>query len=417
MSLLIGACSQHRSEPGLFGRQQPVPAPTVSGTPARSGSGADGGRGVGPDLPVLGERIWVSGDGTATPFRIALHSLRRIAGGTVLDWSITALPRVGLELGTQLSDAVGVGPAGDPLGFRLIDTAAGRVYGPLTGRSGNDCLCTVPGTRMEAGRTLVQQLVFPALPADVHVVAVDIPSVALFTGVPLPDPGQVVRALHRVDLGRPPDVDEVSHWTPAFSYGPTGQRLRLGIVSVDASRDATSVVWSIQSLSAGPGLDAGGTLPITAAADAGTNHRVASGLRLAASAADARVGRPVGVWREWTGDHRSPGRCLCTDLGGWTGRLTPPGRSVTVVSNFPALPRRAGRVDAIFPGLVRIDRIAVRRPGGAESAHVGYLPDGSSHWSSGVPYEVLGWPVEAWPTPRPDASMLPFFDVSVGRLR
>lgn len=418
ISLLIGACSQPRSEPGLFGRQPPVRAPTVSAAPGPSGSGADGGRGVDPDLPVLGERIWVSGDGTASPFRIALHGLRRMAGGTVLDWSITPLPRAGLEPGTQLQDTVGVGPAGDPLAFRLIDTARGQVYGPLTGRDGNDCLCTVPGTRLQAGQTLVQQLLFPALPADLHAVAVDIPSVALFTGVPLPDRGQVVRAVHRVDLARPPDVDEVSRWTPAFTYGPTGQRFRLGIISVDASSDTTSVVWSIESLSAGPGLEARGAMPITAAVDGAAGRSVASGLRLAVSAAGrVRAGRPVGVWRAQIGAGRSAGDCLCTELRGWTGGMVRAGRSVTVVSNVPALPLQADRVDAVFAGLARLDRIAVRRPGGAESAYTGYLPDGSRHWSSTAPYEILGWPVDAWPTPRPDASIVRFFDVSVSRLR
>jgi hypothetical protein len=420
VSLLIAACSHPTSEPGLFGRHQP--SPTASGSAGRSGRSADGGRLINPDLPVLGERIWFSGEGGAVPFRIGLHGLRRVPGGTVLDWSITPLPRVGLEPGEQLPDTVGVGPAGDPLAFRLIDTGGDRVYGPLTGRNGSDCLCTVPGSRLEVGQTLIQQLVFPALPSAVHAVAVDIPSVALFTGVPLPDPGQVVRAVQPVDLARPPDVDAVSRWTPAFSYRPTGQRFRIGIISVNASSDATSVVWSVQSLSPGAGLERPGGPPITAAADAAADRSVASGLQLAVSASGrVRAGRPLAVWRDRIAGDRSAGRsdgaCLCTDLRGWTGGMTGAGRSVTVVSDLPALPLHAERVDVILPGLPRIPRVPVQRPGGAEAGYGGFIADHGAHWSSAAPYQVLGWPVDLWPTPRPDTSMLQFFDVSVGRLR
>jgi hypothetical protein len=417
-ALVITGCSHAAQEPGLFGHSTPTPSPDAPDTSTgRAGVPQDGV--INPDLPVLGERIWVSGDGAAVPFRIAVHGLRRIAGGTILDWSITPLPRVGLDPGQQLPDHVGLGPAGDPLSFRLIDTLAGRVYRPLIGKGRDDCLRTVPGSRLEIGQTLVQQLAFPAMPAGIHPVAVDIPSVALFTGVPLPDPGRLVRAVQPVDLARAPDVTDVIRWTPEFAYRPAGgQRFRIGIMSVDATSDATSVVWSIWSLTDGDGLEPTGAPPITDTLDSAAELSTASALRIAVSADGAvPAGRPQAAWREKAAGDRSTGRCLCTDLRGWAAGMTTARRSVTVVTNLPPLPLHAERVDAIFPDLARIDRIDVGRPGGAGSSYGGFIADTGDHWGSSAPYQVLGWPVEVWPTPRPDASMVRFFDTSVGRLR
>jgi hypothetical protein len=50
-----------------------------------------------PDLPVVGEVMWTSADGLDIAVRIAVHAVRRVTGGTVLDWSVTPLHGPGLH--------------------------------------------------------------------------------------------------------------------------------------------------------------------------------------------------------------------------------------------------------------------------------------------------------------------------------
>src|SRR3712207_3808483 len=83
LAALLGACSYADDEPGLFGRT-PAAAPSGTEDPGQT-----------PDstapVPVLGEATWTSVEPPGIPIRIAVHGVRRVRGGTVLDWSITAL--------------------------------------------------------------------------------------------------------------------------------------------------------------------------------------------------------------------------------------------------------------------------------------------------------------------------------------
>jgi hypothetical protein len=85
---LITGCSYNRAEPGHFGRsitRETTAPPIRSVTPDKSVQTPN------PDLPVIGEATWTSADGLDITMRLAVHAVRRVPGGTVLDWSVTPL--------------------------------------------------------------------------------------------------------------------------------------------------------------------------------------------------------------------------------------------------------------------------------------------------------------------------------------
>ena len=55
-----------------------------------------------PRLPVMGERVWTTGEGLRVVVRLAVHAVRRIEGATVLDWSITPISAPRLQSGEML---------------------------------------------------------------------------------------------------------------------------------------------------------------------------------------------------------------------------------------------------------------------------------------------------------------------------
>ncbi|SDS37658.1 hypothetical protein SAMN04489812_1725 [Microlunatus soli] len=356
--IVIAGCSQPEREPGLFGRDTPPPSPTIAAS-APTTSPRPHPQVVNPRLPVLGERVWTTGDGSRISFRIAVHGLRRISGGTVLDWSITPLPSAGLRPGDAVPETVDLAAASDPRTFRVIDTDARQVYRPLVDPEGRHCLCTADHPlRVEV--TSVRQVTFPELP-DPNGAApfdVDIPSVALFTGIWAPAPGFAVAADRGTDLSGPAHADSVIHWTRSFRYGPSrsGQLMRIGIIGVTTSPGSTSMVWSIWTISSGSGLSAGRAGPVTADTDSRTGRDVASGPRLRYSTS-SRHHRTLSPWREGGRD----GPCLCSDLGGWTAGMATARRSITVITNLPALPAGVTSVDVLFPGLQAVRRVEVTR--------------------------------------------------------
>jgi hypothetical protein len=91
---LIAGCSYGRAEPGLFDR--PVTHQTTA-PPLRPVTPDEASQVPNPDLPVVGEAIWTSIDGLGITVRIAVHGVRRVSGGTVLDWSVTPLHGQGLH--------------------------------------------------------------------------------------------------------------------------------------------------------------------------------------------------------------------------------------------------------------------------------------------------------------------------------
>ena len=162
LTLLLGACGYSDDEPGLFGRA-PASVPQAGESPAET-----------PDstaaVPVLGEATWNSVDPPDIPIRIAVHGVRRVPGGTVLDWSITALSGPGGRPGEPIPGGLRLNLQ-EPRDVVLVDAAAGRVYRPLVSRDGSgNCLCS-PARLVEDDLALdVPRLVQGRLPgaSEVH---------------------------------------------------------------------------------------------------------------------------------------------------------------------------------------------------------------------------------------------------------
>src|SRR4029450_5770373 len=128
---LITGCSYDRAEPGLFGRaitRETTAPPIRPVTPDESGQGPN------PDPPVVGEAVWTSADGLDITMRIAVHAVRRVAGGTVLDWSVTPLHGPGLPPNDPVPRRVDLGLTRPGEGYPnilLVDASRSRVYRPL----------------------------------------------------------------------------------------------------------------------------------------------------------------------------------------------------------------------------------------------------------------------------------------------
>jgi hypothetical protein len=58
---------------------------------------------------VVGEATWTSADGLDITMRLAVHAVRRVPGGTVLDWPVTPLHGRGLGPNDPLPPTVNLG--------------------------------------------------------------------------------------------------------------------------------------------------------------------------------------------------------------------------------------------------------------------------------------------------------------------
>src|ERR671916_892207 len=185
LALLTG-CTYADREPGLFGR-------TPAAGPSSTGSTAEG-----PDstatIPVLGDATWTTVDPPGIPIRIAIHGVRRVPGGTVLDWSVTALSGPGGAPGEAIAGGLRLN-LDEPRDVVLVDAPAGQVYRPLLSRDGsNRCLCAPAhlaqdDLALDVPRLL--QVAYPALPASTRVIDVSIAPVPVFSRVPVTAIGEV----------------------------------------------------------------------------------------------------------------------------------------------------------------------------------------------------------------------------------
>lgn len=137
----LASCTYGDSELGVFGRDQPTPSaiPDQSLPPLQP---------TNPNLPVLGDYVWTSGDGLGVTVRIAVHAVRRIPGATVLDFSVTPVAAPGLRTGDPVPSSLNLGLSRQGEGngnVFLLDGRTVAVYRPLIARAENRlqaCLCT-----------------------------------------------------------------------------------------------------------------------------------------------------------------------------------------------------------------------------------------------------------------------------------
>ena len=257
----LAGCTYNPQEPGLFGRETapPTAAPaSVSETPTETPP--PGNR----ELPVVGEAVWTSGDGLDITVRLAVHAVRRMPHATVLDWSVTPLsgPNLGANDAVPSSLNLGLSRFGEGnTNVFLLDSHARRLYRPLTHRGPGlqSCLCTpvwLVQRELRIGHTTLLQTAYPPLPDDVFTLDVDIATVPIFSRVPVTPAGMVPVVGNATDLTRPVDRAAAAASTPVFTYRPGHQRFIITIDTVYVSSSFTSILWSIQSVDGGSGLEA-----------------------------------------------------------------------------------------------------------------------------------------------------------------
>jgi hypothetical protein len=397
-------CGYENREPGLFGRDDatppsrlpndrnfPAPSPLPSGNPS---------------LPVVGESTWTSADGLDVQVRIAVHAVRRVAGGTVLDWSLTPISAANLRPGDSVPESLDLGLTRDGrTSAVLIDFESRSVYRPLSDASDGPCLCTpieFVQRRLRVGVTTLLQTAYPEVPAGRRTVDVSIATVPPFWRVPITPAGRVPLADRPTDLTRPADgeVADMSRAEPSkmFRYGE--QVFRVAAVRVVASSTFTSVEWVIVSITGGDGVDRASTPPFArtgATTSAAANPVAASGPRLRPNGSDAVFQARLVTDRLQSA---TADECLCTDLRGWAAVLRRPDKVATVVTNYPALPPGTSRAEVLFAGLAPIEVLVTAAPDAARRT-ADSAPATSRFWPSrrGVPRP--GWEPREWPTPVP----------------
>lgn len=418
----LAGCTYSAQEPGLFGRG---PDPSVG--PSSRGDDRAGIRRGNPDLPVVGEAEWISGDGLEVQVRIAVHAVRRIAGGTVLDWSVTPLGGPGLAPGDPVPPSLNLGLSRSSEGsvnVFLVDPDAGAVYRPVTERtsSGVDtCLCSpvwVAQRQLQIGVTRLLQITYPTLPADLAAIDVDIATVPLFWHVPVTAPGLVPQATSSTDLSRNAKTSSIGRSTPVFSYPNGRQRFVISVDQVLVSRSFTSVRWSIRSVTAGNGLRLATEPPFTDPdldPVTGYDPTSASGPQVVVSGGKAAKALHA---RLMTSRLRglSGLECLCSELGLWADALTAPRQQVSVVTNLAALPRDVELVDVILPRVATLRGIPVTQALDGMLRSAGAMARPTGTWSYVADHPPLGWSVDQWPTPLPSSRQLKSHHATVDTL-
>jgi hypothetical protein len=415
--LLLSACTYDADEPGLF----PTPRPRAEST-AVPGGGRFKPQPTNPELPVAGERLWVSGfSQLPITIRIAVHAVRRIDRATVLDWSITPIAAPGFEFGDSLPGTeLGLEPATRPSpAMSLLDPAADLAYQPLAHRSRvefNHCLC-VPLLRLQPnlriGETRLLQTAFPPLLPSLAFVDVNIFTVAPIRHVPVSPVGTAPVARRPTDLARPGELvpavgDNLDFSNPVKS----DQRQRIQVTRVLVAPGRATLEWTLTSLDGQPRnrvLDY--QTPVASTPPDGVqlvNFSPASGPVL-------RVGkthRSV-LWSRTRRNNRTAYECQCTEIGLWAAGLQEPAVTVGLVTNFPALPAGVRTVDVEFPGFGIIRAVPMAEVEDA-AANVGPpTPVETGQWTYTTEDPPYGWPTSEWPTDTPDTSELAAYESPV----
>ena len=409
--LALAGCTYSTQEPGLFPNPEPeAPSPTRGRfLPQKTN----------PKLPVAGERIWVSGGEVALTMRIAVHAVRRVEGATVLDWSVTPVAAPGFDFGDSLPGTeLGLGrPAGrsDP-GIFLLDPMGNQAYLPLTHESRrqfNHCLCTalyVLQGQLRVGETRLLQITFPALPDATEFVDVSMATLTPFVHVPVSPVGTAPVASRPTDLAREAEAPKPLAQRIEFRNPIQSRQLqRIQVNRVTEAAGRATLEWTLSSVTdqfSNRILEYGPPVAAPRPADVYLmNASPASGPVLLVPA----PGSVKRVTSSWVATERNgvPGyECLCTELGLWSSGLREAGRSVTLVTNYPALPPRTRSVDVDLPGFGTIKKVPVtvvedsaRLLRDPEPAKIGL-------WTYSVEDPPHGWPTADWPTDTPDPAQL-----------
>lgn len=419
VAALVVGCSYADSEPGLFGSRSPTPGTDFPAPDQGPPAGTD------PDLPVVGDTVWTSSEGLGLTSRIAVHAVRRIAGATVLDYSVTPLSAPGLAWGEKVPATVDFGlgrTAGGDVNALLLDPAARRALRPLQHRSRGEfqhCLCTplwVAQLDLRIGATRLLQLAFPALPAGTRQVDVSLATLPVFTGVPVTPLGQVPTATVPTDLQRPPE--DPAPLAPPFPVrpGPDGpQRLQtIRIDAIEAGPRTTSLRWTVRSLSdvgKGDAFPAGPPMTMARPGPAPFNPSTASGPQL-------RVGdRTLSALQvSFTTNGRERTECVCTAFGIWASDLRQAGGRASVTTVFPALPAGTRTVDVVLPTVTTIWRLPVTAVADGAARSGPPRPGPRQRWRYQIDQPPPGWPTDRWPTPLPDPAQLADYESLVGRV-
>jgi hypothetical protein len=387
----VSGCSYGAEEPGLF-----APRPTNQETPSRP---LPPRARAGVLLPVAGDAVWTLRVRSPLQIRVAVHAVRRVDGGTVLDWSLTPLANETTPIGSRLPAAVVKGLGSTEVS--LIDPGRRTRLAALADGTTGRCLCTrldPAVARLRAGGTSLLQTAFPSLPETVQAVGVAVPLVPTFAEVPVTPIGRLPRAKAPTDLARPADQAPGQARSPVFHYPPARQQFLVELGPVVTSDSFTSISWRVRALTAGSGPAV--HLPVPAARrardpDAGPSR---------ASPTGPNDQEPVAL------DGSGSGR-----VDGWAQLLRRPGDQIELVTTVaPTGPGNADTVDVVLPGLTTVRGVATTRavPAATRDALTQAYP--VSRWPDQMPPAPLA--VSDWPTPVPGPRMLAAAAVSHYRI-
>jgi len=368
---------------------------------------------------VAGEAVWTSADGLDVQVRFAVHAVRRVDGGTVLDWSVTPIRVSNRRPGDAVPDSVDLGLSRrweSSANVFLVDAPRGTVYRPLLGAGDSDyCLCTpiwLSQRSLRIGVTTLLQVAFPELPDALRTVDVDIPTVPQFSRVAVTPVGQVPVARSPTDLTRPADVYPWVARSDMFRYGVSDQVFRVGVHRIVAGGTFTSLEWAIVSVTGGDGVEVA-SVPPFASADAATmtahNPVAASGPVLHIDGNGTILRARVVTNRLTSG---KAAECLCTDLRSWAAVLQQPDKVATVVTNYPALPKGTQQVEVVFYGLDPMN-VTVTPASDATINTAGPVPTNPKFWRFHRSNPQPGWKTGEWPTPVPTRAQIKGYTATV----
>ncbi|HEY5979681.1 MAG TPA: hypothetical protein VIT41_08600 [Microlunatus sp.] len=416
--LVLAGCTWSSTEPGLLQRREASTAPPSPAAPAPTN----------PRLPVAGETTWTTAEGQRVTSRIAVHAVRRGAGLTVLDWSVTPLAAPDRRTGDEVPPGFDLGldrTSTGGINIVLLDPRSKKVYRPLSHRSRAQlyrCLCTPiwsAQATLHLGETRLLQVAYPALPASVRFVDVVAATLPPFSHLPVSAPGMAPTATHPADLARPPEPTQPLTAPQYFQTDDGADSRRTATLRVDevlSSAGSTTVRWTLRSMSGQRAflvVPLGPPLVAVAPPDEPVlSTNAASGPTLSAANGRALQAR----WMTGRVGDRPFLECLCTNLDFWAIGLRSAGGSAQLVTTYPALPRGTDRVDVVLPGTANLTGLAVTpAPDGA--TRVG--PPGPavvSQWTYDETRPPGGWATDQWPTPLPDPEQLSDYDRVVDRL-